>query len=90
MTLNTGNVSLRHFEQRPGEVLAIGQVLDTPVKVNDPALPELAGLDVVITDLGIEQCRTRDWMVTKVAVRGSDGWDGAARCTSWTGTTCKA
>ena len=69
VTLNTGNVSLRHFEQRPGEVLALGQVLDTPVKVNDPELPELAGVDVVITDLGIEQTRTRDWMVTRVAVR---------------------
>jgi Mg/Co/Ni transporter MgtE len=67
VTLNTGSVSLRHFEQRPGEVLAMGQVLDTQVKVNDPELPDLAGVDVVITDLGIE--RTRDWMVTKVAVR---------------------
>ena len=70
VTLRTGNVSLRHFEQRPGEVLALGQVLDTPVQVNDPGLPELAGADVVITDLGIEQTRTRDWMVTRVAVRG--------------------
>jgi Mg/Co/Ni transporter MgtE len=69
VTLNTGSVSLRHFEQRPGEVLAMGQVLDTQVKVNDPDLPELAGLDVVITDLGIEQTRTRDWMVARVAVR---------------------
>jgi Mg/Co/Ni transporter MgtE len=69
VTLNTGSVSLRHFEQRPGEVLAMGQVLDTTVKVNDPELPELAGLDVVITDLGIEQTRTRDWLVTRVAVR---------------------
>jgi len=69
VTLNTGNVSLRHFEKRPGEVLAIGQVLDTPVKVHDPALPELAGLEVVITDLGIEQTRTRDWVVARVAVR---------------------
>jgi Mg/Co/Ni transporter MgtE len=69
VTLNTGSVSLRHFEQRPGEVLAVGQVLDTVVKVNDPDLPELAGLDVVITDLGIEQTRTRDWLVTRVAVR---------------------
>jgi Mg/Co/Ni transporter MgtE len=67
VTLRTGNVSLRHFEQRPGEVLALGQVLDTPVQVNSP---ELAGVDVVITDLGIEQTRTRDWMVTRVAVRG--------------------
>lgn len=69
VTLKTANVSLRRFEQRPGEVLAMGQVLDTMVKVNDPALPELAGLDVVITDLGIEQTRSRDWMVTRVAVR---------------------
>src|SRR5260370_28178328 len=69
VTLSSGSVSLRHFEQRPGEVLALGQVLDTPVKVTDPALPELANLDVVITDLGIEQTRTRDWMVTRVAVR---------------------
>jgi Mg/Co/Ni transporter MgtE len=69
VTLSTGNVSLRHFVQRPGEVLAIGQVLDTAVKVNDPELPELAGLDVVVTDLAIEQTRTRDWMVSRVAVR---------------------
>jgi Mg/Co/Ni transporter MgtE len=69
VTLNTGSVSLRRFEQRPGEVLAMGQILDTPVTVNDPELPELAGLDVVITDLGIEQSRTRDWLVTRVAVR---------------------
>ncbi len=69
VTLSTGSVSLRHFEQRPGEVLAMGQVLDTQVKVNDPALPELAGRDVVITDLGIEQSRTRDWLVTRIAVR---------------------
>ncbi|BBZ40903.1 magnesium transporter MgtE N-terminal domain-containing protein [Mycobacterium conspicuum] len=66
VTLSTGTVSLRHFEQRPGEVLALGQVLDTPVQVNAPGL---AGADVVVTDLGIEQTRTRDWMVTRVAVR---------------------
>jgi Mg/Co/Ni transporter MgtE len=69
VTLSSGSVSLRHFEQRPGEVLALGQVLDTPVRVTDPDLPELANLDVVVTDLGIEQTRTRDWMVTRVAVR---------------------
>ncbi|UXA05642.1 CBS domain-containing protein [Mycobacterium sp. SMC-2] len=69
VTLNTGSVSLRHFEQRPGEALAIGQVLDTQVKVDDPALPELTGLDVIVTDLGIEQTRTRDWVVSRVAVR---------------------
>jgi Mg/Co/Ni transporter MgtE len=72
VTLTSGNVSLRHFELRPGEVLAMGQVLDTPVKVTDPDVPELAEASqaqVVITDLGIEQTRTRDWIVSRVAVR---------------------
>ncbi|WP_299562677.1 CBS domain-containing protein [uncultured Mycolicibacterium sp.] len=69
VTLNTANVSLRRFAQRPGEVLVLGQVLDTRVQVRDPELPELAGVDVVVTDLGIEQTRSRDWVVGKVAVR---------------------
>jgi Mg/Co/Ni transporter MgtE len=69
VTLNTNSVSLRRFEQRPGEVLALGQVLDTKVRVNDPNLPQLADTEVVVTDLGMEQTRTRDWMVTRVAVR---------------------
>ena len=69
VTLSTGNVSLRRFSQRPGEVLVLGQVLETRVRVDDPDLPELAGVDVVVVDLGIEQTRTRDWVVTRVAVR---------------------
>ncbi|WNG86238.1 CBS domain-containing protein [Mycobacterium sp. ITM-2016-00317] len=69
VTLSTGNVSLRRFSQRPGEVLVLGQVIETRVRVDDPDLPELAGVDVVVVDLAIEQTRTRDWMVTKVAVR---------------------
>ena len=70
VTLTTANVSLRRFAQRPGEVLVLGQVLDTRVRVNDPELEQLAGIDVVVVDLGIEQIRSRDWMVTRVAVRG--------------------
>src|SRR5947199_9725602 len=35
VTLSSGNVSLGHFEQRPGEVLPLGQVLDTPVPLKD-------------------------------------------------------
>jgi Mg/Co/Ni transporter MgtE len=67
--LTTANVSLRRFAQRPGEVLVLGQVLDTRVRVNDPELDQLQGVDVVVTDLGMEQIRSRDWMVTRVAVR---------------------
>ncbi|HPX36022.1 MAG TPA: CBS domain-containing protein [Mycobacterium sp.] len=69
VTLNTANVSLRRFVQRPGEVLVLGQVLETRVRVNDPEQEQLAGVDVVVVDLAIEQTRTRDWMVTRVAVR---------------------
>ena len=91
VTLITANVSLRKFSQRPGEVLVLGQVIETRVRVDDPDLPELAGVDVVVIDLGIEQTRTRDWMVTRVAVRPPDaGSAAAATCTSSTGSTCRA
>src|SRR6201992_2392696 len=69
VTLNTNSVSMSRFEQRPGEVLVLGQIVDTKVRVLDPELPELADTDVVVTDLGLEQTRTRDWMVTRVSVR---------------------
>ncbi|MDL9937070.1 CBS domain-containing protein [Gordonia sp. ABSL1-1] len=70
VTLNTGTVSLRRLHLRPGEALAIGQVLDTQVRIDDPDLPDFADIDVTIVDLGIEQTRTRDWMVARVAIRG--------------------
>ncbi|ATQ31415.1 magnesium transporter [Rhodococcus ruber Chol-4] len=73
VTLNTGNVSLRRFTQRPTEVLALAQVLDSKVRVDDPELGELAGVDVVVVDLGIELTRTRDWVVSRVAVRAQRG-----------------
>jgi Mg/Co/Ni transporter MgtE len=69
VTLTTGSVSLRRFVQRPNEVLVLGQVIETTVRVVDPDLSQLSGIDVSVVDLGIEPTRTRDWMVTKVAVR---------------------
>ncbi|MFD4428632.1 magnesium transporter MgtE N-terminal domain-containing protein [Nocardia sp. NPDC058497] len=70
VTLNTGTVSLRRFAQRPGEMLALAQIVDSQVRVDDPGLPDLNGIDVYVADLGIEQTRTRDWVVGRVAVRG--------------------
>ncbi|MGC4934601.1 magnesium transporter MgtE N-terminal domain-containing protein [Gordonia sp. DT30] len=69
VTLNTGTVSLRRLHLRPGEALAIGQILETRVRVIDPDLPDLADHDVTVVDLGIERTRTRDWVVSRVAVR---------------------
>jgi Mg/Co/Ni transporter MgtE len=85
VTLTTGNMSLRRFVQRPGEVLVLGQVLDTRVRVNDPDQEQLAGVDVVVVDLGIEPTRTRDWVVTRVAVRSQRrlGRRGAVVVVDW-------
>ena len=85
VTLTSGNVSLRRFHQRPGEVLVLGQVLDTRVRVDDPEQEQLAGIDVVVVDLGIEQTRTRDWVVTRVAVRSQRrlGRRGAVAVVEW-------
>ncbi len=65
VTLTTGNVSLRRFAQRAGEVLVLGQVLDARVTVTDPDHPGPG----VVTDVAIETTRTRDWVVSRVAVR---------------------
>src|SRR5207253_3213480 len=40
------------------------------VRVDDPDLPDLHGVDVFVVDLGIELTRTRDWRVSRLAVRG--------------------
>jgi Mg/Co/Ni transporter MgtE len=85
VTLTTGNVSLRRFVQRPGEVLVLGQVLDTLVRVNDPEQQDLAGVDLFVVDLGMEQTRTRDWIVTRVAMRSHRrlGRRGAVVVVDW-------
>ncbi|GAB16952.1 hypothetical protein GOEFS_017_00680 [Gordonia effusa NBRC 100432] len=70
VTLTTGTISMRRLNIRPGEALAVGQILDTRVRTDDPDLVDLHGADLTVVDLGIEQTRTRDWVVNKVAVRG--------------------
>ncbi len=89
VTLTTGNVSLRRFVQRPGEVLVLGQVLDTQVRVNDPEQADLVGVDVYVVDLGMEQTRTRDWIITRVAVRTHRrlGRRGAVVVVDWQNVT---
>jgi flagellar motility protein MotE (MotC chaperone) len=56
-----GRINMRRFEQRSSETLILGEMLDRRV--------ELGGEQVTVVDLGMEQSRTRDWLVTKVAVR---------------------
>lgn len=61
--LATGTVSLRTFTLRPNETLVIGEILDARVHV------AATGAVAVVVDAGMEQIRTRDWVITKLAVR---------------------
>ncbi|QWC84395.1 CBS domain-containing protein [Nocardioidaceae bacterium] len=67
--LTTGLVNMRRFAQRSAETLAIGQMLDRHVSVRDPERdsdePPITG---TVYDLGMEQARNRDWVITKVAL----------------------
>jgi Mg/Co/Ni transporter MgtE len=63
-----GRINLRRFERRAGETLAITELLDRKV-----ALAEDGAL-VTVADVGMEQSRTRDWFVTRVAVRSAGGF----------------
>ncbi|TCC46646.1 CBS domain-containing protein [Kribbella capetownensis] len=59
----TGLVNMRRFEQRPTEVLVLGEMLDRTVTVLE------TGATAVVFDMAMEQWRTRDWVLSKVAVR---------------------
>lgn len=67
VTLATGSVNLRRFTKRPNEVLVVGELLDARVQV------VATGAPAVVVDIGIEQTRTRDWVLAKVAVRERTG-----------------
>ncbi|HEX9335575.1 MAG TPA: CBS domain-containing protein [Pseudonocardiaceae bacterium] len=71
VTLATGRVNLRRFSQRPNEILVVGQLLD--VRVRLPGSSEHGGstddVTAVVVDAAIEQTRTRDWLLTKLAVQ---------------------
>ena len=67
VVLTSGTVSLRRFESRPGEVLVLAELLDRSVQV------QATGEAVTVLDVAIEQVRTGDWLVTRVAVRKGGG-----------------
>jgi Mg/Co/Ni transporter MgtE len=65
VVLTTGSVNLKRFEQRPNELLVLGEVLDQTVSKLDD------GSRVVVVDAAMEQSRTRDWVITRLAIRGN-------------------
>jgi CBS domain-containing protein len=61
--ITTGLVNLRRFEQRGGETLVVGELLDSTVVLVE------TGEQVTVLDIGLGQNRTRDWLVERVFVR---------------------
>ncbi|MBA8948770.1 magnesium transporter MgtE N-terminal domain-containing protein [Actinomadura namibiensis] len=69
-----GRLNVRRFQQRASETLVIGELLDRTVRLCDSGDP------VTVVDVAMEPTRTRDWLVTKVAVRrGRAGRHGLRR-----------
>lgn len=65
IVLSTGSVNIKRFEQRPNELLVLGEVLDRGVvRIED-------GTRLVVVDAAMEQNRSRDWVITRLAVRGT-------------------
>lgn len=62
--LNTGTISLRRFEQRTGELMALGDMLDRQVTLagDTPARG-------VVVDVAMERSRGGEWELVKVAAR---------------------
>ncbi|MGQ0838237.1 magnesium transporter MgtE N-terminal domain-containing protein [Actinokineospora sp.] len=67
ITLATGSVNMRHFTQRPTEVLVVGQLLDARVEVI------ATGAQAVVVDTAMEPTRTRDWVLGRIAIRERTG-----------------
>ena len=61
--VTTGLLNMRRFEQRSGETLVLGELLDKRVTLLET---EEA---VTVQDVAIYQERTRDWFVSKIFVR---------------------
>lgn len=68
ITLSTGSVSLRSYTPRAGEVALLGDLVGQKVQVDDPELEHLHSLPVEIADVELERTRSRDWVISRVAV----------------------
>lgn len=65
----TGLVNMRRFEPRPSESLIVAELLDRKLTIT------ASGDQVSLVDVGIEQTRQLDWVITKLFVRkGGSGF----------------
>jgi flagellar motility protein MotE (MotC chaperone)/sporulation protein YlmC with PRC-barrel domain len=78
--ITTGLVNMRRFEQRPTEALVVAELLDRRVNVVE------TGESAVVFDVAMEEGRTRDWSLTRVAVQLGPrrfGRKGQTRVFAW-------
>ncbi len=61
--ITTGLVNMRRFEQRTSETLVLGELFDRTVTVTESRITG------TVFDIAMEQSRTRDWMLSRVAVQ---------------------
>ncbi len=61
--ITTGLVNMRRFQQRSTETLVIAELFDRTVTINE------TGQKGIVFDIAMEQSRTRDWTLTRVAVQ---------------------
>jgi Mg/Co/Ni transporter MgtE len=61
--LSSGTINLKRFEQRAGETLVLGELLDRRVRLVEN------GRNAAIVDAGMDQTRTGDWVLSKLAVQ---------------------
>ena len=67
--ITTGLLNMRRFVKRSTETLVIGEMLDRRVRVRS------TGVEGVVFDVGMEQARTRDWVLSRVALtEGAKGF----------------
>ncbi len=62
----TGLLNMRRFEQRSTETLVIGQMLDRTVTITAGSSKGISG---TVYDIGMEQARNRDWVLSRVAIQ---------------------
>ncbi|CAN1518290.1 MgtE Mg/Co/Ni transporter MgtE (contains CBS domain) [Candidatus Nanopelagicaceae bacterium] len=58
----TGLLNMRRFETRAGEMLVLGDLLDRTITLLEN------NEDVLVEDMGMEQNRTGDWLITRVHI----------------------
>jgi flagellar motility protein MotE (MotC chaperone)/sporulation protein YlmC with PRC-barrel domain len=63
VVLSSGTVNMKRFERRTNEVLVLAELLDRSVTIRE------SGQRATVVDAGMELSRTRDWAITRLAVR---------------------